>query len=430
MSQLNVSTGWSGVAKKRYGKYSNPLPSDNTIAQFMPFVAKDKQGGDSYNFPVKLSHEHGFTPNVDGSAFALNAARDSITKNATLNGATIMIRGTLPYDTTSALMHGAENGGPSGSSFFEPVDAKVMGLMEAGELYRELQLLYGAGTASAVAANIGVVNASVSGANLAAPQVVNITAATWAPGLWNNLQNALVDIYQSDGSTLRESDVTITAVVKATNRLTLTKAASVAVVAAGDVLVLVDARTKSCYGLQAILENSGSLFGIDAATHPQWKAVSKNVGGLLARAFILGFAAELYANGLRDGGKLFVPGCAFSDLSEEASELMRTGNNDAVIRQGAENLLYRTPAGPIEVAVHSYMKNGIAMFLSKDNGARVGNTDLTFNLPGTNKWFYAELPDNAGGQFRIYSNQAPVLERPYHCGILSGITSTWASSPA
>lgn len=427
---MSSLTSWAGVAKKRYGKFSNPLPSENTIAQFMPFVRKDMQGGESYNFPVKLSHEHGFTPNVDNSAFALNAARDSITKNATLTGATIMLRGTLPYDTTSALMHGAENGGPGGSSFFEPVDAKVEGLMVSGEMYREVQLMYGAGTAAAAAANIGVINANVSAADLDPGTIVNLTAASWAPGLWNNLQNALVDIYQSDGSTLRESSVVVDAIVEATNRLSISKASSTAVPAAGDVIVLRDARTKSCYGLQAILENSGSLFGISAATYPQWKAVSKNIGGVLTRAAILGLAARLYANGVRDGGKLFVAGCQFSDLDEEASELVRFKEGVVSKDQGSQNLLYRSPAGIIEVAVHSYMKNGIAMFFSTDNGRRVGNTDLTFNLPGTNKWFYTELPDNAGGQFRIYSNQAPVLERPYHCALLSGITSDAATSPA
>jgi hypothetical protein len=426
---MSSLTSWAGVAKKRYGKFSNPLPSDNTIAQFMPFVRKDMQGGENYNFPVKLSHEHGFTPNVDNSAFALNAARDSVTKNAQLTGATIMIRGTLPYDTTSALMHGAENGGPNGSSFFEPVDQKVAGLMEAGEFYREAQLLYGPGTASAAAANIGVINANVSAADLDPGCTVNITAASWMPGFWNNMQNALVDIYQSDGSTLRESSVVIGDITESTNRLALSKTSSTATPAAGDVIVLRDARTKSCYGLQAILENAGSLFGISAATYPQWRAVSKNVGGQLTRAVILGLAARLYANGLRDGGKLFVSGASFADLSEEAAELMRF-NDNRVKEQGDNNLLYKTPAGTFEVAVHSYIKNGISMFFSRDNGRRVGNTDLTFNLPGTNKWFYNELPDNAGGQFRIYSNQAPVLERPYHCAILSGVTSDAATSPA
>jgi hypothetical protein len=427
---MSTLTSWAGVAKKRYGKFSNPLPSDNTFAQFMPFVRKDMQGGENYNFPVKLSHEHGFTPNVDNSAFALNSARDSVTKNAQLTGATIMLRGTLPYDTTSALMHGAENGGPNGSSFFEPVDAKVEGLMVAGELYRELQLMYGCGTASAAAANIGVINANVSAADLDPGTIVNITAASWSPGLWNNMGNALVDIYQSDGSTLRESSVVVGDITKATNRLALSKTSSTATPAAGDVIVLRDARTKSCYGIQAILENSGSLFGISAATYPQWRAVSKNIGGALTRAAILALAAELYANGLRDGGKLFVSGAQFSDLDEEAAELVRFKEGVVSKEQGSENLLYRSPAGIIEVAVHSYMKNGIAMFLSTDNGRRVGNTDLTFNLPGTNKWFYNELPDNAGGQFRIYSNQAPVLERPYHCAILTGITSDAATSPA
>jgi hypothetical protein len=431
---MSSLTTWAGVAKRRYGKFSNPLPSDNTIAQYATFVSQDRRGGENYNFPVKLTHEHGVTPDVSGTAFTLNSAIDSVTKNAQLSGATIMLVGNLPYDTTAALMNGSQDGGSGGSGFFDPVDAKVKNLMISGELYRELYLMYGPGTAAAVAANIGVVNASVSGANLAAPQVVNLTAASWAPGIWNNMTNALVDIYQADGTTIRDSAVTVQAVPdKTKNRITLFKTASVVVVAAGDVIVLKDSRTKSCYGLEAILSNSGSLFGIDAAVYPQWKGVTKNVGGSLTRAVIIGLGAELNSNGLDEGGKLFVSGVAFSDLSEEANELLRideSKNEKSVWRQGAENLAYRTPCGVIEVAVHRYMKNGEAMLLSPGNCSRVGNTDLTFNLPGTNQWFYQELSGQAGGQFRIYSNQAPVLERPYHCALMTGITSSNGTSPS
>lgn len=425
-----MSASWNGILKRRYGKFENPLPSDNTLAEFSTFVQQDMRGGENYNFPVKLGHEHGITPNVDNTAFALNSAVDSVTKNAQLDGATIMILGNLSYDQIAKMMHGAKNGGSGGASYFEPLDFKIMSLMESGEMYREGYLMYGPGTASAAAANIGVINANVSAADLDPAIVVNITAPTWAPGLWNNMVGGLVDIYQSDGSTLRESGVTVQAVVKATNRLTLYKASSTATPAAGDVIVFRDSRTKSCYGLQAILENSGSLFGIDAAVYPQWKAVSWAVSGALDRSQIMGLAGELYANGLRGGGKLFVSGRAFADLSEEAAELKRFTGNTGVKKQGDSNLIYETPAGDINVVVHGFMKQSIAMFFGNGLVHRIGATDLTFTLPGTGQWFYQNLASNAGGQFRIYSNQAPVITVPYHCAIMTGIESSGDTDPA
>lgn len=429
---MSTVSSWAGLLKKRYGRFENPLPSDNTIAQFLKFVPQDQRGGDSYNFPVKLGHEHGFTPNVDNTAFALNSAIDSVTKQASLDGATIMVVGNLPYDTIAKMMHGAKNGGSGGAAYFEPIDTKVMNLMESGEMYRELALLYGPGTASAIAADIGVVEANVTASDLDPGCTLSITTASWAPGIWNNLSNgAIVDIYESDGTTLRAATCVVGAITKSQNRVALSKTSSSVTPAAGDKLVIRDTRTKSCYGLQAILQNSGDLFGISAATYPQWKAVSIAVNGQLDRAQILAMSAELYSNGLRTGGKLFVTGGQFADLSEEAAELVRFNNNfDGVKRQGDENLVYATPAGLIEVAVHSFMKQSLAMFLANECGYRIGATDLTFTLPGTGQWFYQNLPSNAGGQFRIYSNQAPVLACPYRCAILTGIESTSDTDPS
>lgn len=426
-----MSSSWTGTLKRRYGKFENPLPSDNTIAEFASFVQQDMRGGENYNFPVKMRHEHGVTPNVDNTAFALNSAIDSVTLNAQLDGATIMVVGNLAYDVIAKMMHGAKNGGHGGAAYFEPLDFKIMNLMEGGELYREGYLLYGPGTASAAAANIGVIHSNVSAADLDPGCTINITAASWAPGLWANMGGALVDIYQSDGSTLRESSVTVGAIDVDTHRIALSKTSSTATPAAGDVIVFKDARTKSCYGLQSILENAGALFGISAATYPQWKALTHAVGGQIDRASILALGGKLYRNGLRNGGKLFISGTAFADLSEEASELQRFNNNtDAVKQQGDKNLLYKTPAGNIEVAVHGFMKQGIAMFFGNGLVNRIGATDLTFTLPGTGQWFYQNLPSNAGGQFRIYSNQAPVITQPYRCAILTGIESTGDTDPA
>jgi hypothetical protein len=422
---MSSYANWQPNFKQRYGKFINPLPAENTLADYSEFVEQEARPGIAYNFPVQVSLEHGQTHNVDGSAFALNNAVDSVLQNAQVDGATILVRGQIPYDVIAKGKNGAANGN-SGGAFWKPIDLKTKGLMQSGELYRELAMMYGPGTAAAALSNLGVVALSVSGANLAAPQVVRLTAATWGPGIWNNMINALVDIYQSDGTTLRESNVIVQAVTSSTQtRLQLFKTASVAVVAANDIILPAGARTRSCIGVQPILENAATMFGISGATYPMWRALTYSVGGAMSRAKLLQGMARIYTNGLTKGGKLFVNGMTFAELAEEADALQRyTANTDEVKRQGVENLEYKSPVGTVNVALHRYMKQGIAMFIARDVLKRVGSTDLTFSLPGTNQWFYQELSNNAGSEIRVFSNQAPIIEIPYYCMIFTGISNT------
>lgn len=422
---MSSLTNWAPNFKRRYGKFQNPLPAENTLADYSDFVEQESRPGENYNFPVLVSLEHGQTHNVDGSAFTLAAAVDSVLKNAQIDGATIMLRGTIPYDVISKGKQGAANGN-SGGAFWKPIDLKTKALMQSAELYREIDMLYGPGTAASALANIGVVGASISGANLAAPQVVTLTAATWAPGIWNNYINGLVDVYQSDGTTLRENNVTVQAVPSSTlTRLQLFKTASAATVAVNDILIPATGKGKSCIGVQAILENVTTMFGIDAGLFPMWRCVQFAVGGVLTRAKLLQCMARLYPNGVDTGGKLFVNGMTFADLAEEADALQRyTGNTDEVKRQGADNLEYKTAIGPLNVALHRYMKQGIAPFIARKVLKRVGSSDITFSLPGTNQWFYQELSTQAGSEIRIYSNQAPIIEIPYYCAEFTGIANT------
>lgn len=422
---MSSLANWAPNFKRRYGKFINPLPAENTLADYSDFVEQESRPGENYNFPVQVSNEHGVTHNTDGTAFTLANAVDSVLKNAQIDGATIMLRGNIPYDVIAKGKAGAGNGN-SGAAFWKPIDLKTKALMQSAELYREMSLLFGPGTAAAALGNIGVVALSVSGANLAAPQVVRLTAATWAPGIWNNMINGLVDIYQSDGTTLRENNVIVQAVPSSTQtRLQLFKSGSVAVVAANDILIPATAKGKGCIGVQAILENVTTMFGIDAALFPMWRCVQFAVGGVMTRAKLLQCMARLYPNGAVGGGKLFVNGMTFAELAEEADALQRyTGNTDEVKRQGADNLVYKTAVGQVDVALHRYMKAGIAPFLARKQLKRVGSSDITFSLPGTNQWFYQELSNAAGSEIRIYSNQAPIIEIPYYCALFTGIANT------
>lgn len=419
---MSSYANWQGNFKKLYGGYSDPLPSDNTIAQYLEFIPQAKRPGESFTFSVRLGFEHGVTHDVSRTAYAMNSAVDSIVLPATLTGSTISLRGTIPRDLIAMGLN-------PNATFEDPVGLKIEGLMDGGEFYREQALISGPGTGAALA-NMGVVNASVSGADLNATQVINITRASWSATTYTVLRGGKVDIYQADGTTLRAAEVDVTAMVESTNRITVSKAGSGATVAATDIILARGAKGNSCVGLQPILENAGSLFGISAATYPLWKSLSYTVGGAMSRAHIQKLAGRLQSRGVRTGGRLFVNAMTFADLAEEVNTLRRNTDDKNVRVQGTANLEYDTPCGVIEVAVHSYMKQGIAIFIAKDVGKRVGSTDLTFRLPPSREWFFQELQDNAGAQLQIYSCQAPVLEKPSYCAILTSISNAGDTTPA
>jgi len=417
---------FDGLLKRRYGRYQNVLPSEDSICQYGRFIPQDQRPGESYQVGIKLTNEHGVAFNSDGTAYDLATAIDAKTKQASINGCNIEMTAIIPRDTIARAANG------EGASYFEAIDFKVMSILESAEFYREIQTMYGPGGTTTIASNIGAVNASISGANLAAPQVINITRGTWAPGIWNQYIEGKVDILQSDGVTSRETAVTVQAVTAAKCRLKLYKAGSVATVAAGDLIVPAGSVGTACTGLQPILENTGSLFGIDAAVYPSWQGVTFSAGSAgMTRAKVLGMASRIYPNGLRTGGTLFVSGATFADLAEEADALQRfNGNTDDVKRQGANALEYKSPIGLIRVQVHGYKKQGIAFFIGNEVFERVGSTEITTQMKGTNRFFYTELPTKSGSQIGCFTNQAPFLRVPYHCAIVTAIVNNQDATPS
>ena len=417
---------FDGVLKRRYGQFQNVLPSEDSICAFGKFISQDTRPGESYQVGIKLTNEHGVAFNSDGTAYDLATAIDAVTKQASINGCNVEMTAIIPRDTIARAANG------EGAAYFEAIDFKVASIMESAEFYREIQTMFGPGGSTTIAANIGAFNTSISGANLAAPQIITLTRGSWAGGIWNNYINGKVDILQSDGVTSRETGVTVQAVVNSKCRLQLYKAGSVATVAAGDLIVSAGSVGTSCSGLQVILENTGSLFGISAATYPSWQAVTFSAGSAAAtRAKVLGMASRIYPNGLRNGGTLFVSGPTFADLAEEADALQRfTGNTDDVKRQGANALEYKSPIGLIRVQVHGYMKQGIAMFFGNGCFERVGSTEITTQMKGTNRFFYTELPTKSGSQIGCYTNQGPFLRVPYHCAIITALTNNQDVTPS
>lgn len=426
-----MTSGIQSLLTNRYGPLMNPMPSIDTLAADFAFVEKERREGRNYNFPIRLGLPGGITYDDTNTAFTTRDPIAAVWKEATITGSSILAQDDIPYNDVFATMNGVSADGGSGS-YMDKWDESMEGLMLSAELYRELAILCGPGPTSTAAASLATVNASVSGANLAAPQVVNVTAATWRPGLWQRVISHQFDVYQSDGSTLRASNVTLQAVVESTNRLQLFKSASAAVVAANDIILPAAGIDVSMYGIEAIAANTGSLFGIDAATYPQWRVSAAAVGGALSRAKVLGFLGQLKAKGVTQGGTLYLAAGPVGDLIEEANTLQRWTDEAKQTRvQGTTAVEFLTQVGPVTCKVHDYFKQGTGFFnpKGKSSAVRVGQTDNTFTN-GKNEMFLQELETKAGSRIRCFSHQAPVLPLPYQCMLFSGITSTYNTSPA
>lgn len=422
---MSAYSNVSGLFKRRYGPFVNPLPSDRTLAKDLPFIEQSLRPGEDYRFPLQSSIEGGVTHDVSKTAFTLNSVVDSTVQIANLTGASILVAGNIPYDVIGLAMNGD-------GAYMSMVDYKVKALMEAGELYRELALAYGGGTGAAAAATIAAVSTSVSGANLGATQVVDMTRATWSAGIWNKMVGQKVDILQSDGDTSRATEVNVDAVAHTNNRVTLTKSGSAATVAAGDLIIVRGGEDTTCYGIKGILQNTGSLFGISAATYPFWQAETYSAGSAaLTIQKIQDLGARLSRNGLEKGGKLYVAPETFADLVTELQDHDRYVNPQGDAKQsGLFSLTIKSACGPIEVVCYKWQQQGFAWFIGSGVGKRVGAFDLTFSLPGTNNRFHVELESSAGVQFRIMTNQAPLLTIPYHCAIVTNIQNNGDTTPS
>lgn len=424
----------AGNFKQRYWEYVNPMPSHDSIASLAPFIQEEYRQGLGFNFPVQTGREHGQTPNLDGTSFTLNPPVHQKLQNALVTGAALMMNTETSY-TVFAQAMSAGNGNQN-QSFVKATQLALKGAAEGLELYRDLALAYGPGNAAAAGSNIGVVSKSISGANLAAPQVIQVTRGTWIPGLWLDMVGAKLDIYQADATTLRETNVEVQAVPGlGTTRLTLFKAASAVVVAANDILVPFQWKSTSCFGIEAIYNNNTTLFGINSAVEAHWRCQTVAVGGALSYDKIqeLGVKSSLAGNKL--GGKLLCCPTQIASLAGETRTLAQfiesngdSGNSTKT--QGALKYLFRTACGIIEVVPHQEGKQGQAFFIAnlkenKANFLRVGASDIVLGIPGmslVNQGFF-DHPDRAGAMLRYFSHQAPVFPMPRRNIILTGITS-------
>lgn len=410
-------TTLDGLFKEVYAdRIENLVPEATILQKRIAFSQRDSVGN-KYHQPVVVTAEHGFTyAAADAGAFTINTPVAHTMKDATLQGSQILLASRMSYDAA----HRASTGGKK--AFVQATEHLFRNMVESMARRVEIALLYGG---SGIGQSDGSTNSSST------VTVVDIVAASWAPGIWTGAEGAVIEFF--NGASQVGGDFTISAVDVANKKLTVTGSS-------GDISTLdtsLSSNTLDIYfngaygnemsGLNKILTNTGSLFGISAATYSLWGANAVTASGALTFKQVLKAVNKCVARGLMEPVVVLCSPATWTDLSGELAALRQYDNSykSAQLDQGAGSIMYHGTNGSIEIVSHPMVKEGDCFVVPMKRVKRLGATDITFNVPGNpDNRIFIHLQSNAGFEVRSYTDQAIILDSPAKSAKITGFTNS------
>ena len=421
MASVETLTTLNGNFKQVYGKKIKDLVPESDILyrnDRIKFVEKSGREGIQFNQPVLLSLPSSATWGLNGPT--LNAPIAMQMGNAVVAGSAITMRDVLSYDA-------AARAASSEAAFEGTVGLVLRTLFKAHGKFAEIDLLYGNGT---VTSNISLCQSATStqaggaGTNV----TITVTYGTWAPAIFSGFQNALLDAYQA-GSKLNSNasfqivSINVTPVSASVGgTITLTgNATDLNALQAASGGTAVDFYWGGAYGnnmvgLSGILQNTGSLFGINAATYDLWQSnVFDAQSTQLTFSKLQQGVAIGVARGLDEAVMALMSPITFADLVNEQAGARRYDStyNEKKNENGSEALTYWGPSGKIEAVPHMFVHQGEAFVVPPAECVKVGPLDhISPTLPGIDGDIFFQSPTQASYEVRLFSDFAILNNMP------------------
>lgn len=425
MAQQNTTSTLDGLFKVVYGEGPiNAIPEIAIIQSKVKFKQTERIGK-SYNFPVILSSEAGVTYLAAGAGVStLNDAIAAQVKEASVDANQIIIRGQMDYEAAAKAV-------ASKAAFKNASELLVENLMETGSRRLEMAFLYGQS-----ATGLGTADSSVN--STTTKTVITMLAAGWAPGIWAGTENALVQFYKVSDDSLISSGAdavfTITGVDYTNKKLTVTGSttgisALDTALGAGDCYIhWKGAKGVEPVGLDKIITNSGSLFGIDASVYSLWSGSSYGFGSAAATtAKLLNMAGMAVSKGgLMEEADILLSPKTFTNLSGTMTDLRRQngGQKETEGIAGFETITLMGPNGKLNLVPHPMVKEGECFLAPMKRIKRIGSQEFSFETPGRKGELFLHIPDKNAYELRLYGAQAIICEAPAKCVKGTGIVNS------
>jgi hypothetical protein len=404
------------LAKEVFGDKGVPdlIPDGTKFQKDIPFSSGEKMGL-KFVQTVRLSYPNGFThAKGDGTAgaFSFQNAKPGAQGRAEMVGFQTLLRDQMSYEDAAKLT-GSKEAFKNGVQFF------YKGLQTSMRKRVEAEILYGG-------QGLGIVSAvATSGSN----KLVTLSAASHAPGIWSGMEGMELDVY--NGATLINTNLPLTLVAYdpvARTIIVSGNATDLGNIAATHTFYFRGAFGAEMTGIVGILNNTGSLFNIDASQYGLWKATQyAPTAGALTFSKVKKAIALAVARGLDEDLKLYVNPLTWDDLNTDLSALRRTSKDEVKkVEFGSEEIVYHSQNGTTEIIPSMYVKEGIAVGLCNpaEYWKRLGAADVTLNAPGFGGELFLHLPSQAGVEARAYTHQAVLSLAPAKQFIISNIVNT------
>lgn len=324
-------------------------------------------------------------------------------KNAQVHGFQMVLRSALAYTAAYRAMSSAQ-------AFQDATKLLVGNMLDSVRKKLEIELMLGQ-------TGIGVVEANeTAGANV----IVEIKDEYWAPGVWSGAEKMKVDFYDSTLTTLRNvasGDAVISVVDFDAKTIKITSLS--ANLTAGDIIFPAGAKGKQMAGLHKILSNTGSLFGIDAASYNLWKS-NIFTPGTYGTPVVLSFTiiqqaiSKAVEKGLdKDVTVLVNPGHWDDLLTDEAAlRNYDSSYKPEVAERGSRSIKFHSQNGLVEIVPSTMVFEGYAYIICPEDFQRIGSTDVTFKRAGSGDQYFKDLESAAGVEIRCFSDQALFCVKP------------------
>lgn len=391
--------------------YHKVLPSSAVIQRLAEFESASKTGN-SYEFLVNLQRPatHKFGGSTPAALSAITTFIPGVSTRASAQGSEYMLFDRIEY---SLLSRSASDSQAVQNGFKHFLEIQ----RDAARFALEATSLHGA----RMLAEVSALNSQV------------ITVDRFAPGLIANLVGCVIDVYQSDGTTLRQGDLVVTAVdpEASATTATITVTGTTTGIADGDLVffdgTLGGATPGSQIGLfQQAAQTTSTLFGL-AKTSPAWRSGSYAAGGALTTPKIMEVAAKSVNRGNPGGkGYLMVNPLRFASLagliSAQRSYDQSFAESESI--NGVEAITVRCGSIRTSVVGHPYVFLSEGLFVPADELVRIGSSDLRVGNPSVSQeesvW---HVPGTNTCEMTMFADFQVVSKRQPHMVLATGITA-------
>lgn len=412
----NTTSTLDGLFKIVYGEGPVKVVPEVAVIQKKVKFSSAERIGKSYNFPVILTNEAGVTYLAAGAGVStLNDAIAATLKEASVDANQIIIRGQMDYEAAAKAV-------ASQAAFKNASELLVENLMETGARRLEIAFLYGQSSTG-----LGTADSSVNSDTTTT--VVLMLASGWAPGIWAGAEGALINFYAVSNDALISSGAdavfTVKSVDFSTRKLTITGtttgiSALDTALGSGDCYIhWKGARTVEPVGLQKIITNTGSLFGIDASVYSLWTGSTFSFSSAAATtAKLLNMAGMAVSKGgLMEEADILLSPKTYMNIAGTMTDLRRQngGFKETEGMAGFESITLMGPNGRLNITPHPMMKEGEAMLVPFKRVKRIGSQEFSFETPGRKGELFLHVPDKNAYELRLYGAQAVIVTTPAKC---------------